>query len=269
MAAIPEGRDDHEPANTHEAPTGRPARQRGVAWRVRVARRGMARAKARTSRRIRSGAAHLASFGQRALRLAFLYALLAAVSLAGGFAVVAIAAEYGYQPNRDTAAWAGRPPAYTAAGGCAACHEPEAARNAVAAHAAVNCQACHGPLEGHDGTEAAVAPGEAVAAGVELGPAREAGEPICLTCHEAAIGRPMDFPVVSSVTHFPLPTCTVCHDPHEPVTLAPPDIRHPLDRLPACGVCHRADGIRPMPAQHPAWNGDCRACHRSAQPLGT
>lgn len=240
-----------------------------MAQRALAARSRMAEARARAGARIRSGRARLAALTRRAVRLGVVYALLAGVSLAGGLAVVAIAAEYGYQPNRDTAAWAGRPPAYALTATCGSCHEPEAARNAAAAHATVNCQACHGPLEGHDGTEAAVAPGEAVAAGVELGPAREAGEPICLTCHEATIGRPMDFPVVSSVTHFPLPTCTVCHEPHEPVTFAPPDIRHPLDGLPACGVCHRADGIRPLPAQHPAWNGDCRACHRSAQPLGT
>lgn len=197
---------------------------------------------------------------RRAVRLGVVYGLLAAISLAGGLAVVAIAAEYGYQPNRDTAAWAGLTIRYAENGTCASCHEPEASLIEVAAHAAVSCETCHGPLEGH-----ALAP---TAAPVEL-PAAAGDEPICLSCHEAVIGRPLTFPMVSSVTHFPLPACAVCHDPHEPAAIPPPDIRHSLDRLPACTVCHRADGIRPMPEQHPTWDGDCRACHRSAQALGS
>jgi hypothetical protein len=186
---------------------------------------------------------------------------LAAISLIGGLAVVAIAAEYTYQPNRDTAAWVGLAPRYAEDGTCAACHDREASLiQAASSHVDVSCETCHGPLQGH-----ALAPR---AASVAL-PGEGGDEPICLTCHEAVYGRPSSFPVVSSVTHFPLPACTVCHDPHQPVTTPPPDIRHSLDRLPACTVCHRPDGIRPMPEQHPTWDGDCRACHRSAQALGS
>ncbi len=213
---------------------------------------------------------------RRAVRAVIVYGLLAALSLAGGAALVAVASEYGYHPNRDTAVWAAREPAYAIVGSCRRCHEPEANANAAAVHAGVSCQACHGPLAGHDGTETAVVedapgaePAEGVATGGLVGAAREAGEPVCLTCHEAAIGRPAEFPVVSSVTHGPVPPCTACHAAHDPSPQVPPDILHPLDRLPECSVCHRADGIRPLPARHPTWEGDCRACHRSAQPLGT
>lgn len=192
--------------------------------------------------------------------MAIIYALLAGISLVGGLAVVAIAAEYGYQPNRDTSTWASLSPRFAESPVCAACHEHEAGFVAAAPHAAVSCETCHGPLEEH-----ALAPTATV---VEL-PEAGADEPICLTCHEAVIGRPLTFPVISSVTHYPLPACTVCHDPHTPITVAPPDIRHSLDRLPECTVCHRPDGIRPMPAEHPTWDGDCRACHRSAQALGS
>lgn len=194
------------------------------------------------------------------MRLALLYALLAAISVAGGLAVVAIAAEYGYQPNRNAVTWAALTPRYAEDGTCASCHVPEANLVLAASHAEVSCETCHGPLEGH-----ALAPTAAV---VEL-PEAGSDEPICLTCHEAVIGRPATFPMISSVTHYPLPACTVCHEPHRPITTPPPDIRHSLDRLPDCVVCHRPDGIRPIPAEHPTWDGDCRACHRSAQALGS
>ncbi len=206
-----------------------------------------------------SAGSWLARLTRRAARLAVLYAVLATLSLAGGLAVVAIAGEYGYQPNRDAAAWAGRTPRYGESATCRSCHGAEASLILAASHAEVSCETCHGPLEGH-----ALAP---TATTVEL-PVTAGGEPICLTCHEAVIGRPLTFPVISSVTHYPRPACSVCHDPHQPIAVAPPEIRHPLDGLPDCIVCHRPDGIRPMPAEHPTWDGDCRACHRSTQAVG-
>lgn len=210
--------------------------------------------------RIRAGLGWAGRLTGRGARFVLLYALLAAISVAGGLAVVAIAAEYGYQPNRDTAAWAGLTPHFSEREACAGCHEPQAVAIEASDHGAVNCETCHGPLDDH-----VLAP---TAEAVTL-PGAVSGEPICLTCHEAVIGRPEAFPVVSSVTHFPLPRCTVCHDPHEPAAIPPPDIRHSLDRLPECTVCHQPDGIRPLPAGHPTWDGDCRACHRSAQALGS
>jgi len=209
---------------------------------------------------IRAGRDWLGRLARRAARFALVYGLLAAISVAGGLVVVAIAAEYGYQPNRDTTAWAALEPRFADREACIGCHGAQGAGVDADAHAAVSCETCHGPLDDH-----ALAP---TAAAVTL-PGEASGEPICLTCHEAVIGRPAAFPVVSSVTHFPLPRCTVCHDPHTPAAIPPPDIRHSLDRLPECTVCHRPDGIRPVPAEHPTWDGDCRACHRSAQALGS
>ena len=59
---------------------------------------------------IRAGRDWLGRLARRAARFALVYGLLAAISVAGGLVVVAIAAEYGYQPNRDTTGnAAGRP----------------------------------------------------------------------------------------------------------------------------------------------------------------
>jgi len=135
---------------------------------------------------------------------------------------------------------------------CAACHAEPATSMAQQGHGSIDCQACHGAAAQHALTGDAET-GEAVRASTDAS--------ACLVCHEAGLGRPVAFTVIAEDVHFGPAPCLVCHDPHSTVAPSPPRVRHSLDRLPACTVCHGPDGLRPMPAAHPVWSGDCLVCH--------
>jgi hypothetical protein len=201
---------------------------------------------------VRSAGHAVRARGIRALRWLLAHGLVAALSVAAGLAIAQLAGEYGYHPARNTATWAAQTARYAIGTTCTACHAERVTAVAAGGHAAVDCQACHGPAAQHakDGAvvlaAAIVAPTEASA---------------CLVCHEAGLGRPVAFAVVAPDVHYGPAPCLVCHDPHTTAAPAPPRVRHSLDRLPACTVCHGPDGLRPVPPQHPTWSGDCLICH--------
>ncbi len=147
--------------------------------------------------------------------------------------------------------WAIRP-LRIATGGCATCHPAEAAEQAGNHHAGIDCQTCHGPANGHPGTDAnaIVKVAEPTAA-------------ICVQCHTQVEGRPASFPQVDLATHWGGGTlCLRCHDPHGVVAPVPPQIPHPLQDLPACTVCHRPDGLKPIPSGHTlVADSVCLSCH--------
>jgi hypothetical protein len=182
-----------------------------------------------------------------------LYGLVAGLSVAGGLAVVALAGEYGYHPVRDAATWASQPAKFAVGGTCATCHGDKAAALSTKGHAGVGCQACHGPRADHAAAEA----------GVTLVPAAAPAAPAsCVVCHERVSGRPSEFPVIAVAAHFGDAPCVLCHDPHATTAAAAPPVRHSLDRLPDCLVCHGPEGLRPMPVRHPVWpEGKCLTCH--------
>ena len=203
-------------------------------------------------RRIATAALALRSKGTRAVRWLVAHALVAALSVAGGLAIAQLADEYGYHPARNTTAWAAQPARYAISTTCSACHAERVQAVAANSHAVVDCQACHGPAGQHAKT------GDVALAAQNVAPTEPSA---CLVCHEAGLGRPVAFAVIAPDVHFGPVPCLVCHDPHTTVPLAPPRVRHSLDRLPACTVCHGPDGLRPVPPEHPTWQGDCLICH--------
>jgi cytochrome c553 len=187
-----------------------------------------------------------------------LYATVAGVSVAAGLAVVALAGEYGYHPVRNAATWASQPIQFAVAGTCASCHGDKATAVSTRGHAEVSCQSCHGPRADHAAAKAGVT--------LTVAPAPAAAPAACVVCHERVSGRPAGFPVVSAARHFGGAPCLLCHDPHATTAVAAPPVKHSLDRLPDCLVCHGPDGLRPMPQGHPVWpQGDCLTCHLRQQ----
>ncbi len=108
-------------------------------------------------------------------------------------------------------------------------------------HRTVVCESCHGPLAAHAAEGPDVAPVAAIA---------KPAAGLCAACHERAVARPAGFPQVALAEHFAQAPCIGCHDPHDAEALVPPDISHPLDRLPACTTCHEPEGLKPLPAGH-------------------
>jgi hypothetical protein len=183
---------------------------------------------------------------------------VAGLSVAGGLTVVALAGEYGYHPVRDAATWASRPVKFAVGGTCASCHTDKAESLSTKGHAEISCQACHGPRADHAAAQAGAI--------LTVAPAAAGAPTSCIVCHERVSGRPSSIPVITTTTHFGDAPCVLCHDPHATTALAPLRVKHSLDRLPDCLVCHGADGLRPMPVRHPVWpEGDCLTCHLRPQ----
>lgn len=228
----------------------------------------------RTRTALAAAGRRLRSVTARATRWVGLHALVAALSVGAGLLVVALATEYGYHPVRNTTAWANQPFEYAVGGACAQCHEPQLAAAAKGGHEGVRCESCHGPREAHIVVQQAAASsgpatpapgGSPVAVGsdvVESSGWDPGSSAACLACHEAVLGKPRTFPMISAATHFGTAACALCHDPHTTTALAPPIVRHELAGLPECLTCHGAGKIRAMSEAHPVVTGlDCLACH--------
>jgi cytochrome c554/c'-like protein len=203
-------------------------------------------------------------------------AILAVLGFAIGGAIAVTYGQFGAHPGRNATAWAGQPLAFQGTAGCVACHPDQAATASSARHAGISCESCHGPLPGHPATNprpSLLAPvrepietaAPVAGQGLLLGVDTSAPTALCLTCHQAAVARPIGFPAVDPTGHFTGPSCVACHDAHTAKAPNPSIIRHPLAGLPECTVCHNPTGMRPLPAAHPTWSGSCLACHRTLQ----
>ena len=163
--------------------------------------------------------------------------------------------EYGFHPEENARSWAALAPSYADSTLCERCHQREYEPWVVSRHQTVVCESCHGPLAAH----AAGTSPEALAGSVALA---RVPEGICVACHEKVTGRPLTFPQVALSEHFPGAPCLWCHHPHDASALRPPDISHPLDRLPACVTCHVPAGLKPVPVGHiESADAVCRSCH--------
>ncbi len=194
---------------------------------------------------------------------------IVAVSVAGavllfvaGVAVATFYYQYGFHPERNTAAWSSLQPRFagTTTGACASCHGTESAHVAAREHAGVSCESCHGPMAGH----------ELAGAVTRYEITEPASKQLCSACHEAVEGRPTTIAQVVTSAHYAPGTCVECHDPHSTVPREVPKIVHPLDKLPDCKTCHGPGGLEAVPATHPFYaNEQCRSCHQQLTVSGS
>lgn len=188
--------------------------------------------------------------------------LVGGVSLAifaGAAVAPSVVAEYGFQPNADTAGWRSLQPAYGAVALCATCHDTQFARLQSATHAGIGCESCHGPA----GSHALASPGSAEA---ELD-VPVPNDSICVACHLAVEGRPAAFRQIVPSDHYTT-ACLACHDPHTGISRRPPVVEHPLDNLPPCITCHGPEGFKARNQRHPIVAADdptCLACHEAGR----
>jgi hypothetical protein len=240
--------------------------------RIRLLRRRTRRA----GRAVRLFGGRVAATGRWAARHAIVLGVIAVLAFGAGATVAVLYGQFGFHPGRNADAWASRQPQFATATGCGACHADQATRWATAAHVGVTCESCHGPLVGHpaatlpDGTTTPSSPAPVALISLAEATAPRLGDgaaatTLCLTCHQAIVGRPLSFPAIDPARHFSGPACIVCHDPHTAAAPHPPQILHSLTGLPECTVCHSPSGLRPLPDGHPVWVGDCRACHTPVQ----
>jgi hypothetical protein len=207
------------------------------------------------SRRLHSlvSESRLARLTLRAARIGIAMTAVSLVVAAGAFAATALYGQYG-GPRTDASAlaWADRAVVYTISD-CGECHAAQAAITRTAAHADVICETCHVPTASHPGP----VPGTVQALDTET-------SAVCSTCHDEASGRSVRFPQVDPGGHYPGASCLQCHDPHTAVADTPPDVTHPLAKLPACTTCHAPEGLKRFPAGHElAPDVVCLSCHRT------
>lgn len=198
--------------------------------------------------------------GRLGLKGGILVVILSTVLATGAFAASTFYGQYsGAQAEPNTRSWALRTPSY--AHGCGDCHAKETVAQAAGKHASVTCEVCHGAMGGHPG--ATPSAGSATASAAVPMPSPNAD--LCITCHLTAAGRPAALPQIDPPTHYRGASCVRCHDPHAIVAVAPPDVTHPLERLPACTTCHAPNGLKKIPTGHElVADGVCLTCHRVA-----
>jgi hypothetical protein len=235
-------------------------RHRVVRMRLRAVRgrRALARAFAssvaavvRAGTWLAAGARRVVHASQPLARAAMLVAVLSVLVATGAYAAARFHRDFGGgQATVDARTWAARTLSYSGST-CESCHAEQVATQAEWPHDGVPCETCHGPQGDHPQTEAGIVSMVIPASG------------ICLTCHATTAGRPADFPVIDPQAHYSSGACLRCHDPHVVVAAAPPDVTHPLDRLPACTTCHAPNGLTRLPSGHEmVSDAVCLSCHK-------
>jgi hypothetical protein len=191
--------------------------------------------------------------GWRAATIGIAMLAVSLVLAVGAFATTTLYGQYG-GPRADVnaLAWADRAAIYSITT-CRECHEAQAAVVTAASHADLICQTCHVPTLPHPGPVSGV---------VQALDTQTSA--LCATCHREAAGRPIRFPQVDPGAHYPGALCLQCHDPHTAAADSPPDVTHPLEKLPACTTCHAPEGLKRFPAGHQvAPDNVCLGCHRT------
>ena len=198
----------------------------------------------------RARRAHVAHPGLTAAKAGIAVLLVSVALGTGAFAASSLYGQYGgARAQANALDWAARGATYSRTA-CIGCHRGQQGTGAVGRHAGVTCEACHMPVADHPGT----------GRGVVALPVPESG--ICVTCHGLTAGRPATFPQIDPAGHYGGAACLRCHDPHTTAAVAPPEVTHPLDRLPACTTCHAPDGLKKVPAGHEMVGDDiCLSCH--------
>jgi len=209
----------------------------------------------RLAKRLRCLAANsrLVGLGWKAIRIGIAMVAVSLVLAVGALATTTLYSQYGPpRTEASTLAWADRPEIY-AISDCRECHEPQATTVTAADHADLICETCHLPTVPHPGP----IPGVVQALDTE-------SSDVCATCHTKAAGRSIRFPQIDPGGHYTGAVCLQCHDPHTGVADTPPDVTHPLAKLPACTTCHAPEGLKRFPTGHQlSPDAVCLGCHRT------
>ena len=205
---------------------------------------------ARLGRGLIRATGRIGRFAVRLVRAGAVVAVLSVTFFVAATAVSFFYDQYGFHPEKNARAWARLTPSYADSILCQKCHAPEYARLAASKHVAIACESCHGPL----GTHAAT--------GLLTAAEANGKTKLCVTCHEAVVGRPAAFPQHEASVHYGPAPCLQCHGAHSTDAARPVRVSHPLTNLPSCAVCHGPKGMRPAPPNH-AQSTDtvCLGCH--------
>lgn len=161
-------------------------------------------------------------------------------------------ADYGFHPEGVNDRVRSLQPVFGTVSRCAECHATQYQHLNLASHAGIGCESCHGPLGKHAANpETAFNP---------IVPT----DVLCVRCHADALGRPAGQREVVLSDHYLSSSCLACHNPHTGVSQRPPEVSHPLERLPHCIVCHGENGFKARNQRHPVATEDdqsCMACH--------
>ncbi len=145
--------------------------------------------------------------------------------------------------------WASLEPRLGEAQQCTSCHRDVELEWSKSAHVGQSCESCHGAGDRH------------INEGAILGAARE----LCTTCHTVIPGRPQKFTQVELTEHYPLQSCTTCHNPHSPAA-AFPEVPHRIQGREDCLACHGEPGIAELPPNHLDRPVEiCVGCHKPGE----
>lgn len=165
-------------------------------------------------------------------------------------------------------------PKFQGSASCQSCHETQYAAWSTGIHHStdvgkvVKCEVCHGPGGSRD-----PAPGYIHAATGTVHPVNlklvvpTDTRALCAVCHEQIAGRPRQQPQVVIDEHAGTQQCTLCHDPHSPLTMkgtlvASTDTGSAAvgrNAAAACGACHGAAGISSASLPGPTLAGQNKA----------
>jgi len=193
------------------------------------------------------------------LRLIVLIAIFGAVAVtARNFLKDKSYYEYGYYRGASVAEIARDKPIYKGTAYCQSCHMPQFVEWSKGVHdgasvgKVVKCEVCHGPAGGRDPQSGYIhaATGPDHPNGLKLAVPTDTRK-LCTLCHEKLEARPAAQPQIVVDEHAGTQQCTLCHNPHSPMTffasIAPlantGNAASGKTKAAACAACHGAEGI--------------------------
>jgi cytochrome c553 len=166
--------------------------------------------------------------------------------------------KYGHYRGDAVAEIARDKPKYQGTAYCASCHAAQFAEWSKGIHDSINigkdvkCEVCHGPAGSRDPQQRFInaATGRVHPDNLKLSVPADT-RPLCTVCHEQMAGRPLQQAQIVMADHAGTQQCTLCHNPHSPLTFvgslgAPAHPGHAAagkNKTATCAVCHGADGV--------------------------
>ena len=167
--------------------------------------------------------------------------------------------EFGHYRGNSVADMASNKPKFKGSASCKDCHKDvykqwsEGIHYNPAAGKVVKCEVCHGP-GGDRGTKGMF---DHVSTGPDHPQNMKMIVPtdtvkLCVVCHEQIAGRPAQQKQIVIADHAGTQQCTVCHNPHSPLTINEAKPTPPIGNVTAgkadvdaagCAACHGPTGI--------------------------